>query len=687
MTQSVYYYSAGILPENIRCYFREDTLKKYLLSLGVDCQKKFQRTAMHSSLISILFAGTISLVVSGCGTKQQSIDTIEQTKHAEHRTAIRLGSAGGHTAYLDSDDNLRYICLYSDEEQCGYYTDEKHDYTEGRPDEEAVIFSESGYYPPISPSASGIQCGKGSLFGWLAIFPVEPFAIADYTAKHPRVCNSRFAGLESTQMAPRIMFGLLTFMTPLLTGGTMHTEKFDREAFFDAVYNSNLESYRTPLLETIRQRHLRGGIDTLYLDPDDVEDDLEDKYDALLSDRSKKSALLILDARNKDLLAAVVFTQDQNLSPVAGVSEQIRRILSEIAGKDMAELTYDDVLAYIPPEVPLPTIPPAKKLIKDEFETQAEFDERVREAIRARELHLKALQRDYSLAVYERNSYIDDLQHAYSAYLQEKSTRKQAFLDALGKNMPLLSKVLFLENVSGFEADGFRYDAEHQKLYFTLHSRHGGYRQDVVAKIPPESAKRIKREHRFAIIPQIDASDHQLTLEGFEIVDTDSDDAYATRYTNVNFRPETVSLRIRGTQEHIDKELSNYFENQKQPDRPIVDTSKKEIWYIDVVKHIDARIPKWFSKPMPEGKIVGYGEGETLKEAKMKARDELAFMKRVKISSRYSSSQEFDNFKSFKEIKSRTQQDTDTELSANEYRLYRQEQVDGIWYVGFEYVR
>ena len=642
---------------------------------------------MKYSLIPILFAGTITLFVSGCSTKQQSIDTIEQTKHAQHRTAIHLGSADGHTAYLDSDDNIRYICLYSDEDQCGYYSDEKHDYSKGRPDEEAVIFSESGYYPPISPTTRGIQCGKGSLFGWLAVFPVEPFAVADYTAKHPRVCNSRFAGLESTQMAPRIMFGLLTFMTPLITGGTMHTEKFDRQEFFNAIYDSNLESYRIPLLYIIQRQHLRGGLDTLYLDPDDIGDNLEDKYDALLSDRSEKSGLLLLDARTKDLLAAVSFTQDQNLSLVAGVSEQIRRVFSEVAEKDMVELKYEDVLAYIPPEVPLPTIPPAKKLVKDEFETQAEFDERVREAIRARELHLKALQRDYSLAVYERNSYIDDLQRAYRAYLQEKSTRKQAFLDALQANVPLLSKVLFLENVSGFEADSFRYDAEHQKLYFTLHSRHGGYRQGVVANIPPESAKRIKREHRFAIIPQIDASDRKLTLKGFEIVDTDSDDAYPTRYTNVNFRPETVSLRIRGTQEHIDRELSNYFEKQKQTDRPIVDTSKKEIWYIDVVKHIDARIPKWFSQPMPGGKIVGYGEGESLEEAKMKARNELAFMKRVKVSSEYSSSQEFDDFKSFKEIKSRTHQDTDAELSANEYRLYRQEQIDGIWYVGFEYIR
>jgi hypothetical protein len=54
---------------------------------------------------------------------------------------------------------------------------------------------------------------------------------------------------------------------------------------------------------------------------------------------------------------------------------------------------------------------------------------------------------------------------------------------------------------------------------------------------------------------------------------------------------------------------------------------------------------------------------------------ELAFIKKV------------NNFNHFSAIKSNTQENTSVELNSNEYRIYKQEEVDGIWYVGYEYLK
>jgi cell fate (sporulation/competence/biofilm development) regulator YmcA (YheA/YmcA/DUF963 family) len=453
----------------------------------------------------------------------------------------------------------------------------------------------------------------------------------------------------------------------------------------DAIYESNLESFKKQLLDEAYKYNVDGGIDVIYLEKGDIDDSLNDKYKSLLIDKSLKSGIIFLDKDTRKLLAIDIFNKYKNKDILNSISLQIEDILNQISKNDNI-LQYKDIVAYIPKEVPLPSIPPAKKLIKSEFETKAHFQKRVIEAVKKREAKIRKLQREYSLAVFERNTYIDNLQKAYQKYLEEKSKEKIELINELKQNIPLLSKVLFLENTSGYSANNFRYDAENEKLYFTIFSKQRSFKHDVVSIIPADDAKDIKLKRAFKIIPEIIATNNKLILKGFKILDTKSNNLYQVNYTNINFKPETVSLRITGMKENIKKELSAKFKKFKQKDMPIVDTSKKEIWYIDVVKNINAKIPKWFSKPV-KNKIIAYGEGKTLKEAQSNARNELAFIKRVKIKSKFTSTKEIDNFKHFKKIKNNIEENTNVELKANEYKLYRQEKVDGIWYVGYEYLK
>ena len=624
------------------------------------------------------------LLFSGCVNQNMTqINHIEKNEKQKMKKDIKFSVNAGYYAYIDRDNKLRFICITN---KCNYYDYKKHSYLKGTPQEEHIYFGEKGYYPPVFPSTKGVKCGTGSLWGWLAIFGMQPFGIRDYTKIHPIVCNTRFTKIDSTLIAPRIGIGLVTFGTPLLTGGTLHTVKFDKDEFINAIYESNLETFRNELVNDIKKYHLQYGIDVIYLEIGDIKDNLEDKYQELLTDKSIKDGVIFLDNDTNNLLAIDIFAKYKTDNLIKSISLQIEDILNNVAKNNMYVLKYSDIQKYIPAPIKLPTIPPAKKLKKSEFETTKQFNERVKKAVQKREEMIRKLQREYSLAVFERNTYIDSLEKAYKEYLENKSIEKNKLLQELKQNIPMLSKVLFLENTSGYSAKNFRYDADNQKLYFVIYSKKYNFVQNAVAKVPVDDAKDIKLHKNFKIIPNIVVENNKLILKGFKLLDINSKNSYDVEYTNINFKPEIITLRVVGMKQTIKKKINKYFKQFKQKNQPIVDTSKKEIWYIDVVKSINAKVPKWFSNP-DTTKIIGYGEGKTLSEAKANARKELALMKRAIISSEFTSTKKINNFARFSDVKQKIKENTNVTLNDNEYRLYKQQKVDGIWYVGFEYIK
>jgi hypothetical protein len=195
-----------------------------------------------------------SLLISGCASNDMQM--IEQTKQQlnNNKADIHLNISNdlGYKAYLDRDNNLKFICVNKND-FCNYYSPKKHSYKNGTPEEEYVSINKDGYYPPLSPYTKNVQCGTGSLGGWLVIFggAIDKLKFKNYSKQHPRACNSRFTTVDSTQIGERFVAGLITFMTPLVTGGTLHTNKFDKQKFIDAIYKSNIEAFRTQLLDSV----------------------------------------------------------------------------------------------------------------------------------------------------------------------------------------------------------------------------------------------------------------------------------------------------------------------------------------------------------------------------------------------------------------------------------------------------
>ncbi len=634
---------------------------------------------MKLHLKIILSIGTCALVFNGCAGKTPSnIADIEQKKQADLKNKIHISRANTLKAYANEESKLQYLCFQTDTNNCNYTRKE---------DQEVFWVNKKGYYPPISPSTKGVMCGTGSLAGWLAIFTIKPFGIENYTKKNAKICESRFTKLDSTLFVERFVFGLITFMTPFVSGGTLHTVKFDKDEFKEFVYITNIESFKENLLQITSKFNIDGGLDVIYLQSDNIADNLEEKYTQLLNDTSKKAGIIFLEEQSNRLLAIDIFDKYKNDNLIKSVSLQINDLFETIKQNSQYTLSYDDITPYIPPEIQLPKIPSVPKLIKDEFETKSDFQKRVTQAVAKREEQIRDLQRRYTLDVYERNTYIDNLQKSYKLYLQQTSEAKADFLQELKNSLALLSKVIFLENTSGYSAKDFKYNAETQKLFFQIYSMRNGFSQEVVATIPPDIAKKIKYSQTFQIIPNIEAHNNKLSLLGFEIKEKNSGEVFTTHYTNINYVPEELSVRIVGAKESIDKSISNYFKQYKQQNKAIIDNSKKEIWYIDIAKSINAKVPTWFSTPTSKNKVIGYGEGTTLTQAKANARDDLAFLVKVKVNTLFQTTSNINNFKSFNEIKQETKQSSDVELSLNDYKVFKQEKSDGRWYVGLEYIK
>lgn len=619
-------------------------------------------------------------LTTGCSSKEPiGIEKIEENKVVGKNNNITIGGHGGREfkIYLGDDNKIKYVCPSQDINSCGYEAGSREDFF--------WLNSDGSYFPGFTPRGKGVTCGTGSLYGYLALFMVKPFGVEDHSAKNPEICYSRFSKLDSTMIGPRVIFGLLTFGTPLISGGNMHTRVFDDVTFKQALSEANIESLKPHLRGQTGSQPLEGGLDFVYLSQDSITDDIEEKCNSILEDSSKKAGVVFMDKEKNRVLGASVFSEYKDEPVTQLISSQIQELIKNASGENEYILKNEDIAPYIPVEVAFPEIPAVPKLLKDEFETKAEFGKRVEAAVRERERQIRGIQRQYSLDVFERNSYIDNLQNSFKAYLEKEVEKKNGMVVSIKNNIPLLSKLLFLENVSGYNAKDFRYNAEEQKLYFNIYSGRNGFSQEVVSEMPAASAKEIKNSGKFRIIPDVEAKEGAIVLSGFRILDLASDKKFETKYTNMAYIPEVVSVSIVGEKEGFKAEASNQFQQYKQKDMPIVDTSSQEIWYVDVANTINAKVPKWFSEPSTDRKIIGYGEGTSLADAKSSARSDLSFMIKVKVNTVLTKTQGTNDFRSFSETKEQTKQSSVIELGPNSYKLFRQESADGRWYVALEY--
>lgn len=640
---------------------------------------------MYKYLKTLSLGLGLALLTSACSSKNSTITKIENDKKAKIAQQINITSneKNLYKIYIDEEDKLKFICSTSN--KCFYYNKELHSSIDGLPEEEIFYINKKGYESRIPKYLQNKQCGFGSYFGFWAILDLtdENIGFFDFSKKNNYICNSKFSEVDSYDTFKRILSSIPTFGTSFFTAGTRHTRKFDSLAFSQSLSKSKVEFFRKELINTARKYKLDGGFDIIYLEKGDIDDSLDDKYDELLESKTKNAGVIFLDEDTNEFLSMIIFDKYKNTHLIKSISLQINELIADLNKNNHIHLKDKDIKPYIPKEISLPKLPKIPVLKKSEFEKKSEFNKRVEEAVRLREEQIRKIQRQYNLDVFERNAYIDNLQKGFEYYLKYKSLEQDEWTEEIKENIDLLSKVLLLENISSYKAKDFNYDAEQEKLYFTIYSLTRDFTQKVFAKMDPKNAKSIKQTKSYKILPDIDFKNGYLILNSFEIIDTKNNDGFEVKYTNLNYKPDNIKISIINKNENISPKLSATFKQYKQKNKKIKDNVT--IGYEDVVSRMNARVPRWFIQQNDTDKIIGYGEDPSLTIATANARKELAYMIKVTINTILENKKEKTQFKSFSQVKQESKQSSNVELSSGDYKIFKKEKLDGRWYVALEF--
>lgn len=333
----------------------------------------------------------------------------------------------------------------------------------------------------------------------------------------------------------------------------------------------------------------------------------------------------------------------------------------------------------------MPALPPVPQLSKSEYETKAAFNGRVESAVAEREDAIRRLQQQYRRNVNNRNQYIEALGESWQQYLDGKDSEQNELVKKLRKNKNSLARLLYAMNMGKLSARDMSYDAESRNLYFTVTSERFGFKQKILAKVSASSAKSIKESGQYKLTPEFVIKGDNIQLQEIILSETTRGDDFATRYTDVNFKPEFDSVKVTTSDAKINKEISALFKSYEQKPQAIVDANSKEIWYIDTVNRMNSKTPDWFAMPEQTNKVVGYGVGNSHEEAMHSARKELAYTVRTSISASTVILQNDNTFRSYSDVTQRVSAVTEVELNAGDYSVYKQTELDGKYYVALCY--
>ncbi len=177
-----------------------------------------------------------------------------------------------------------------------------------------------------------------------------------------------------------------------------------------------------------------------------------------------------------------------------------------------------DISGLIPPQVPVPSIPqvaipifpPQKKLVKGEFEREAEFNARVEKEAMERKTVIENLQKLYRSEVEKRNLAIEQASARYKQEVEKRNLILQKLQFLYERDIQAISQeqqnkkanldklfTKFATNAIGQvygnpQLTYTSFDPETNTLFFTLSSSRKNYSKKMMAKIPREVAQKLK---------------------------------------------------------------------------------------------------------------------------------------------------------------------------------------------------
>jgi hypothetical protein len=610
---------------------------------------------------TILWGVCSSLLIMGCSSNQYknnaNVKAIEDEKRSVASQNVNLSAHNPKfQVVMNKDDRILNICFIG--QACEDINDLNN---------EVVVFSSSGM--GLADYGNSKYCGD-RLIGY------------DYN-NNKRACHSKFFNVSDRFIPSRVITGLFTFGITTLVMWSSHERAFDRASLTDTAYQASLPDLQKLLFAKLSDSKSRGAISVVYIDTDDI----DIAYRKIINKSVDGESVVLIDEATKRPLYVLKFSDYTDKELPIAVNLQLADFMASLSGRSVSSTSTTDldVKRLIPPEVPVPALPAVPQLTKSEYETKAAFNGRVESAVAEREDAIRKLQQQYRRNVNNRNQYIEALGESWQQYLDGKASEQNELVKKLRKNQNSLARLLYAMNLGKISASDMSYDAESKNLYFTVTSERFGFMQKILANVSASSAKSIKEARQYKLTPEFVIKGDNIQLKEIILSETTRGDDFATRYTDVNFKPDFVSVKVATNSNKINKETSAIFKSYEQKPQAIVDANSKEVWYIDTVNRMNSKMPDWFAAPDQTNKVVGYGVGNSHEEAMHSARKELAYTVRTSISASTEILQKDNTFRSYSDVTQRVSAVTEVALNAGDYSVYKQIELDGKYYVALCY--
>ena len=209
---------------------------------------------------------------------------------------------------------------------------------------------------------------------------------------------------------------------------------------------------------------------------------------------------------------------------------------------NIVQKSLDDYLTL--PLVPTPTLPPQEDLVKSQFETKKEFEQRVENTRAKREKEIEQLQDKYRRDVELRNKKLEERR----ANIENKRLElMQEYINTLFGKLTLKS---------------LTYDADTQTAFGEIYGETSSFSEKISFKIDPNSAKKLFENPNMSnhsIIFSFNASDElyvkEINISGGVF------STYSATLTDKSYKPEVVKVAL------SDKKLENIVQNPNLIDR------------------------------------------------------------------------------------------------------------------------
>ncbi|MDV5168052.1 caspase family protein [Photobacterium rosenbergii] len=184
----------------------------------------------------------------------------------------------------------------------------------------------------------------------------------------------------------------------------------------------------------------------------------------------------------------------------------------------------------IPAPIPEPDLPEAPEIVKDQFETKAQFEERVEKLRLQRQQEIAAIQQKYRQQVEARNAKIRALQSNIDLRKENLDDKKsqlvaRAFRDVMGQPVVTTKS----------------YDAENQQMHLLFKASNQNYQRDIVLNVPLEQAREVYNN-----IDQLDLAltynYDQQQLELINISGSYQDNEFVGDVAKSQYKPEALSV-------------------------------------------------------------------------------------------------------------------------------------------------